>query len=95
MEATIIVADAEHTLLVTGSGDVMESHDGVMAIGSGGDFAAAGARAVLATQNKGLDARDIALIAMKVAADTCVYTNHNFTVQTISGDPKKGVDASN
>jgi ATP-dependent HslUV protease subunit HslV len=73
LEALILVADREHTYLVTGTGDVIEPEGGAIAIGSGGPFAQAAARALLeATQ---LSAREIAERALKIAADICIYTN--------------------
>ena len=75
LEATMVVADATHTFQITGGGDVIEPHDGVIGIGSGGPFATAAARALIDVP--GMDAKAIALKSMHIAADTCVYTNHN------------------
>lgn len=83
LEATMIVADKESSFQITGSGDVLEPHDGVIGIGSGGSYALAAARALVDVP--GMKAFDIAKKAMTIAADTCVYTNHNFTHQIIGG----------
>lgn len=80
LSATLIVVDAEVSLTLTGNGDVVEPQDGVIGIGSGGPFAVAAARALMDTD---MSARDIAEKAMRIAADTCVYTNHNTVVQMI------------
>lgn len=84
LEATMIVADKESSFQITGSGDVLEPHDGVIGIGSGGSYALAAARALVDVP--GMSSFDIAKKAMTIAADTCVYTNHNFTWQIIGGD---------
>jgi ATP-dependent HslUV protease subunit HslV len=82
LEAMMIVADKDTTLILTGTGDVLEPQDGVAAIGSGGNYALAAARALVSLPND-LDAEAIARRAMAVAADICVYTNTNLTVETI------------
>ena len=82
LEARMIVADKDVTLILTGTGDVLEPTDGVAAIGSGGNYALAAARA-LAGIDTDLDAEGIARRAMGVAAEICVYTNTNLTVETI------------
>ncbi|HUH03104.1 MAG TPA: ATP-dependent protease subunit HslV, partial [Kofleriaceae bacterium] len=82
LEAMLIVADVDQTYLLSGTGDVIEPDDGIVAIGSGGAFALAAARALM--QNTDLDARAIAESAMKIAADICIYTNHNLTVEELS-----------
>ena len=82
LEAMMIVADKDVTLILTGTGDVLEPTDGVAAIGSGGNYALAAARA-LAGIDTDLDAEGIARRAMGVAAEICVYTNTNLTVETI------------
>ena len=87
LEATMVVADATHTFQITGGGDVIEPHDGVIGIGSGGPFATAAARALIDVP--GMDAKAIALKSMRIAADTCVYTNHNFVVEALPGDDDK------
>jgi ATP-dependent HslUV protease subunit HslV len=80
LEAMMIVADHETTLILTGTGDVLEPNDGIAAIGSGGNYALAAARALADTE---LGADEIARRAMKIAADICVYTNDNLTLETI------------
>ena len=80
LEAMMIVADKSVTLTLTGTGDVLEPENGVMAIGSGGDYALAAARALIDTD---ADAETIARKAMQIAADICVYTNHNVVVEAI------------
>jgi ATP-dependent HslUV protease subunit HslV len=80
LEAMMIVADADVTLILTGTGDVLEPNDGIAAIGSGGNYALAAARALA---DQPLDAETIALKSMKIAADICVYTNENLTLEMI------------
>jgi ATP-dependent HslUV protease subunit HslV len=80
LEAMMIVADKEVTLILTGNGDVLEPASGVAAIGSGGNFALAAATALYDYEE---DAEAIARKAMKIAADICVYTNDNVTVEVI------------
>ena len=80
LEAMMIVADKSVTLALTGTGDVLEPENGVMAIGSGGNFALAAARAMIDTD---ADAETIARKAMQIAAEICVYTNHNVVVEVI------------
>ena len=75
LEAVMLVVDRDVSLTVTGAGDVIEPADGIIAIGSGGSYALAAARALIDTD---LDAMSIAEKAMKIAADMCVYTNHNW-----------------
>lgn len=81
LEAMLIVANKETTLVLTGTGDVLEPEDGVVAIGSGGNYALAAARALL--DQKDMNAEKIAKKAMKIAADICVYTNDNFVIEKI------------
>lgn len=82
LEALLIVADTEATLMVSGNGDVMEPEPhGVLAIGSGGSFASAAARALV--ENTELSAREIVEKGLHIAADICIYTNHNVVVETI------------
>jgi ATP-dependent HslUV protease subunit HslV len=76
----MIVADATTTLILTGNGDVLEPNDGIAAIGSGGNYALAAARALADSAH---DAETIARRAMGIAADICVYTNDNLTVEVI------------
>jgi len=80
LEAMMIVADKDVTLILTGNGDVLEPASGVAAIGSGGNFALAAATAIFDYEE---DAEAIARKAMKIAAEICVYTNENLTVETI------------
>jgi ATP-dependent HslUV protease subunit HslV len=80
LEAMMIVADAETMLILTGTGDVLEPNDGIAAIGSGGNYALAAARALA---DQPLDAEAIARKAMGIAADICVYTNSNLTVESL------------
>ncbi len=82
LEAMLVVADAENSLLISGGGDVIEPDDGILAIGSGGNYALAAARA-LSRFGKDLSARDIAHAAMTIAADICVYTNAQFVIEEI------------
>jgi ATP-dependent HslUV protease, peptidase subunit HslV len=80
LEAMMIVVDKSDTLILTGTGDVLSPEDGIAAIGSGGNFALAAARALIDTET---GAADIATRAMKIAADICVYTNSDLTLETI------------
>ena len=80
LEAMLAVADLSTSLILSGSGDVVEPDDGLIGIGSGGNFALAAARALLAFD---LSAEDIARKAMKIAADICVYTNHELTLESL------------
>ncbi|MBN2828988.1 MAG: ATP-dependent protease subunit HslV [Candidatus Cloacimonetes bacterium] len=81
LEAMIIVGDKEGLLLISGMGDVLESDDDILTIGSGGNFAIAAARALYS--NTDLPAREIAEKALHIAADICIYTNHNLVVEEI------------
>jgi len=81
LEALLLVADRDHTYLVTGSGDVIEPDDGVIAIGSGGGFAEAAARALI--RNTDLGAREIVEQSMAIAAEICVYTNNNIEIDEL------------
>lgn len=81
LEAMLIVMNKEHLLLVSGNGEVIEPDDGVLAIGSGGSFALAAGRALV--QHTELSAREVAKNALTIAADICVYTNHNIIVEEI------------
>lgn len=80
LEAMMLVADKSVSLALTGTGDVLEPEHGVMAIGSGGNYALAAARALMDTDK---DAEEIARKAMQIASDICVYTNNNFVVETL------------
>jgi len=81
LEALLVVADTESSLIITGNGDVVEPEDCLMAIGSGGPFAQAAARAMLDTTE--LDARAIVEKGLKIAASICVFTNHNLTLEEL------------
>lgn len=80
LEAMMLVADRSVSLALTGTGDVLEPEFGVMAIGSGGNYALAAARALMDTDK---DAEEIARRAMQIASDICVYTNNNFVIETL------------
>jgi ATP-dependent HslUV protease subunit HslV len=80
LEAMMLVADREVSLLLTGTGDVLEPEGGLMGIGSGGNYALAAARALC---DSDLDAESIVRRAMAIAAEICVYTNHNITIETL------------
>jgi ATP-dependent HslUV protease subunit HslV len=81
LEALLIVADKDYSFLLSGTGDVVEPDDGILAIGSGGAYALAAARALI--KKTDMTAKDIALEAMKIAADICVYTNDQITVKEL------------
>ena len=81
LEAMMIVADKDVSLVLTGTGDVLEPEDGLIGIGSGGSYALAAARALMTVD--GLDAKTIAERAMNIAADICVYTNRNLTIEAL------------
>src|SRR5688572_11414846 len=79
LEALITVVDAKHSLLVSGTGDVIQPTDGILGIGSGGNFALAAARALIAHSD--LSAADIVRAALGIAGDLCIYTNGSITVE--------------
>jgi ATP-dependent HslUV protease subunit HslV len=81
LEAMMIVADKKDTLVITGTGDVLTPDHGVIAIGSGGNYAYSAALAL--AENTELDAEDVARKAMKIAAEICIYTNENVTLEKI------------
>ncbi len=83
LEAMMSVADKDVSLLLSGTGDVIEPEDNILAIGSGGHFALAAARALIDTD---FTAREICERAMKIAADICVYTNHNLVIEELKND---------
>ena len=83
LEALIIVADAENTFIISGTGDVIEPEKGVAAIGSGGPYAQAAATALI--ENTDLAPRELVERAMEIAADICVYSNRTITVEVIDG----------
>jgi len=84
LEALLAVADREASLIITGNGDVIEPEDDLIAIGSGGPFAQSAARAML--RHSELDAEAICREALTIAGEICIYTNHNFTVETLNTD---------
>jgi ATP-dependent HslUV protease subunit HslV len=81
LEAMLAVADRESSLIITGMGDVIEPESGLLAIGSGGPYAQAAARALL--ENSPLDAETIVRKALSIAADLCIYTNHQVVIETL------------
>jgi ATP-dependent HslUV protease, peptidase subunit HslV len=81
LEAMLAVADREHSLIITGTGDVLEPEHGIVAIGSGGPYAQAAAKALL--ENSSLSARDIVEKSLAIAADLCIYTNHQRTIEVL------------
>jgi ATP-dependent HslUV protease subunit HslV len=81
LEAMLAVADREASLLISGNGDVLEPENGLIAIGSGGPFAQAAAKALL--ENTELPPRDIVERALRIAGDICIYTNHSLTIETL------------
>ncbi len=83
LEALLAVADKEASLIISGNGDVIEPEAGIMAIGSGGAYAQAAARALV--NHTELDARAIVESSLNIAADICIYTNRNLTIETLGG----------
>jgi len=81
LEALLLVADQEASLILTGNGDVIEPEDSLMAIGSGGPYAQSAARALL--DNTALSAREVVEKSLHIAADVCVYTNHNLVIEEL------------
>ena len=81
LEALLAVADKESSLIISGNGDVIEPEQGIIAIGSGGNYALSAARALLS--NTELDARNITEKALGIAADICIYTNHNLLIEEL------------
>ena len=84
LEALLAVADAKASLVITGNGDVIEPEHGLIAIGSGGDFAKSAARALM--DHTELDAESIVRYSLETAADICIYTNNNLTIETLDYD---------
>lgn len=82
LEAVMAVCDKDTSLILTGNGDVVEPEDGIIGIGSGGNFALAAARALI--DQKNMDAETIAAKALGIAGDICVYTNNNIVIETIT-----------
>jgi ATP-dependent HslUV protease subunit HslV len=83
LEALLCVADNKSSFIISGNGDVIEPEDDLMAIGSGGSYALAAARALI--QNTDLDARNVVEKALNIAADICIYTNRNLTIEELKG----------
>lgn len=81
LEAMLVVADAKSSLIISGNGDVIEPEHNLIAIGSGGPYAKSAALALL--QNTEMDARTITEKALTIAAEVCIYTNNNFTIETL------------
>jgi ATP-dependent HslUV protease subunit HslV len=81
LEAMLAVADREHSLIITGLGDVLEPEHGILAIGSGGPYAQAAARALV--ENTQLGPKEVVEKALSVAADICIYTNHQRTIEVL------------
>lgn len=86
LEALLVVADAESSLMITGNGDVIEPEDDLIAIGSGGPYAQSAAKALL--MNTEFGAREIVEKSLEIAADICIYTNHNRTIEELDTCPK-------
>ena len=84
LQAFMIVADKETSLVISGTGEVMEPDDGIIGIGSGGNYAMSAAKALYDIE--GLSLRDIAQKAMKIAGDIDIYTNHNVIMESIEND---------
>lgn len=82
LEALLAVADQQVSLIITGNGDVIEPENSIMAIGSGGPYAQSAARALL--ENTSLSAKEIVEKGLEIAANTCVYTNHNLTIEELT-----------
>lgn len=87
LEALLLVADAKNTLMISGSGDVLEPDHDTHAIGSGGHYALAASRAML--ENTDLDVKTVAEKAMHIAADICAFTNHNIVFEELGGSAAK------
>ena len=81
LEAMLAVADQSNSLIITGNGDVLEPEFGIVAIGSGGAFAQSAARALI--ENTQLDPAEVIRKSLEIAGDLCIYTNHNFTIETL------------
>ncbi|MBA2650047.1 MAG: ATP-dependent protease subunit HslV [Legionella sp.] len=86
LEAILAVADSKASLIITGNGDVIEPEEGLIAIGSGGPFAQAAAKALL--RNTKLTAKDIVQKALTIAGEICIYTNNNLTIEELTNDIK-------
>ncbi|HAT1776100.1 ATP-dependent protease subunit HslV [Legionella pneumophila] len=86
LEAVLAVADSKASLIITGNGDVIEPEESLIAIGSGGPFAQAAARALM--ENTQLSAKEIVQKALKIAGDICIYTNNNLTIEELNDEGK-------
>ena len=84
LEALLVVANEEASYIISGNGDVIEAEDDLIAIGSGGPFAQAAARALM--DHSELNAQEIVAESLKIAADICIYTNHNQTIELMDSD---------
>lgn len=91
LEALLAIADEKDSLLISGTGDVIQPENGLIAIGSGGPFAQAAALALI--KNSELDAEEITRQALGIAADICIYTNHNLTIETLE-IPQEGTTSA-
>lgn len=92
LEAMIAVADKDKSLIISGTGDVIEPEDGILAIGSGGQYALSSARALV--ENTELSAREIVSKSLDIAASICIYTNPNVNIEELDyGDPEKTIEA--
>jgi ATP-dependent HslUV protease subunit HslV len=87
LEALLIIADAKVTFVISGTGDVIEPEHDLIAIGSGGMYAQSAARALL--ENTDLSARDIVEKSLTIAADICIYTNHNLRIEELNAEPRE------
>ena len=87
LEASLLVCDKKASFEITGNGDVLESHDGVLGVGSGSNFAMAAARALMDIPE--LSAEDVAKKAMKIASEMCIYTNDSFMVESLAEEKEK------
>ena len=83
LEALLVVADKEHSFIISGTGDVLEPEDGIAAIGSGGPYAQSAAKALL--DNTQMDPREIVEEAMKITSKICIYTNEEINVEELDG----------
>lgn len=87
LEALLIIADAKSSFIISGTGDVIEPEYDLCAIGSGGAFAQSAARALI--ENTELSAREIVEKSLNIAADICIYTNHNLRIEELDAEPKE------
>lgn len=87
LEALLTIADARSSLIISGTGDVIEPEHDLIAIGSGGPYAQSAARALL--ENTQLSAREIVERSLNIAADICIYTNHNLRIEELDAEPKE------